>query len=154
MNAPNIIEDYAKFLLDNSKVDLDSGCRIWLGSDDGCYGVFYEKGKTVRAHRKSYEIFVEPIPIGYEPHHKCESKLCIEPDHLEILTRSEHLKKHRSRSLDGNCAKGHSLKEHGYIGKWKTGDIVLCRQCRREAENRDYKLGLREQWKKRRNEMK
>jgi HNH endonuclease len=154
LRSDYIGKTWKEILLENSIPEPNTGCRIWMGTCTGGsgqeYGCININGSTVFAHRRSYEEFIGPIPAGYEPHHKCKMKPCIEPAHLILLTRSAHMKEHRSRSLEGNCIHGHSLKEHGYVGHWKSGDIILCRQCRRGRENRDYKLGLREMHKQRR----
>lgn len=84
-----------------------NGCWIWVGAICGGYrkngegyGNFRNKGKVVYAHRWSYEHFVGPIPEGLQIDHfimnktpdKC-SRVCVNPDHLEVVTRSENAKR-------------------------------------------------------------
>lgn len=43
------------------------------------------------AHRFSYERFIGPIPYGYDIHHACGKRLCVNPNHLEALGRRDHI---------------------------------------------------------------
>jgi hypothetical protein len=63
------------------------GCWIWLGAFDRCgYGHFQDH----MAHRFAYELYAGPIPEGMELHHTCGTRLCVNPGHLEVVTRAEH----------------------------------------------------------------
>ena len=66
----------------------DTGCWLWTGhlSKDG-YGKY--AGGT--AHRRVYELLVEPIPDGLHLHHKCINPRCVNPAHLEEVTYAENL---------------------------------------------------------------
>jgi len=37
------------------------------------------------AHRASYQLFVGPIPAHSQVRQTCGNRLCINPDHLELL---------------------------------------------------------------------
>ena len=69
-------------------------CRVWLGTMiRGGYGWFNNK----RAHVLFWEIDNGPVPNGYELHHKCNVKLCVNPDHLAPLTKGEYNTIHRAK---------------------------------------------------------
>ena len=59
--------------------------RMWDG-----YGKVVHRGKTHRAHRMSYKIFVGEIPAGMYVLHKCDNTGCINPDHLFTGTASDN----------------------------------------------------------------
>lgn len=66
----------------------NSGCWLWTGnlSDNG-YGVVEVRDRRRRAHRVAYELVHGPIPSGLEPDHLCRVRCCINPAHLEPVTR-------------------------------------------------------------------
>lgn len=77
-------------LLDSVVSDPDSGCWLWRGqiSNSG-YGRIMLSGADGRAmesaHRASYLTFVGPIPDGTFVRQSCGNRLCINPEHLEVL---------------------------------------------------------------------
>lgn len=81
-----------------SKIDKTLGlgigdCWDWTGClfDDG-YGAFVpEHGKTVRAHRYSYELFVGTIPDGMVLLHCCDRPKCVNFKHLSVGTNSDNM---------------------------------------------------------------
>lgn len=66
------------------------GCWEWTGgtTSDGDYPRFcVAKGQYVLAHRWSYEHHVGPIPEGLTLDHLCRFTLCVNPTHLESVTK-------------------------------------------------------------------
>ena len=75
-------------------VDHDSGCWLWTGpaqgrSESHQYGYVYVGSKTMGVHRASHELFIGPIPPGWQVDHVaergCMSTLCFNPEHLEAV---------------------------------------------------------------------
>lgn len=46
------------------------------------------------AHAAVYELLVRPIVKGEVLHHLCFQEACVNPEHLEPMTRSEHMRLH------------------------------------------------------------
>jgi len=94
-----------------SKVEKQSnGCWQWIGANNGKgYGLTTVKSSLKYAHRVSYEVFVGPIPNGYEIDHTCNNKGCINPAHLKPVLHSENIRRAvgDTPDADGNitCSK-------------------------------------------------
>jgi hypothetical protein len=71
----------------------ETGCWIWTGLiDNRGYG---RVGDNTLAHRKQYRLVIGPILDGKSLHHLCGNRRCVNPDHLQPLTRSEHTGLHQ-----------------------------------------------------------
>lgn len=81
----------------------NSGCWLWTASYKITgYGQFHYKGKPRNAHRVSYEIYCEPVPDNLFVCHKCDNRLCVNPDHLFLGTNQDN--------VDDMVSKGRNLK--------------------------------------------
>jgi hypothetical protein len=64
-------------------------CWEWTaGTDNKGYGLFRLNGKIQRAHRLSYEAVNGETDLTLD--HKCLFTSCVNPDHLEAVTREEN----------------------------------------------------------------
>lgn len=112
-----------------SKVDRRDGCHIWTGGTDRAgYGrfAFGGRGKHVLAHRWIYDQRVGPIPDGLEIDHLCRVRNCVNPAHLEVVTRSENMR----RARRNRCSRGH---EYDRVTVRPNGHRqVHCHTCRNE----------------------
>lgn len=74
-------------------VDPETGCWVWQhGRAAYGYGVLTINGRYTHAHRHYYTLHKGPIPSGHHVHHRCENPPCVNPDHLEALSPSDHMK--------------------------------------------------------------
>lgn len=61
----------------------NTGCWIWIACSLPCgYGTFRLNRKMLRAHRASWIIRKGEIPVGVDVLHRCDTPLCVNPDHL------------------------------------------------------------------------
>jgi hypothetical protein len=71
-----------------------SACWIWQRARSGDYGCIWRnvagQRRPTLAHRLSYEHHVGPIEEGLTIDHLCETKLCVNPDHLEPVSSGEN----------------------------------------------------------------
>ena len=82
------------------RVDLDTGCWIWMAyCDKNGYARIYDRDnlKVVWAHRFSYEFHKAVIPDRHEIDHVCQRTNCVNPDHLDAVTKSEHARRTMQR---------------------------------------------------------
>lgn len=91
-----------------------NGCWIWVGARTGSgYGQAWFGGRKMQAHRLTYEMMRGPIPDGMTLDHLCRVRLCVNPAHLEPVTRGENVLRgegvtaKRARSV--TCKYGHQL---------------------------------------------
>lgn len=81
-------EGYEKFVVKNN-----NGCWSWKGchANPG-YGQFRYGMKKERAHRASWIIHFGEIPKGKFVLHKCDNKICSNPEHLFLGTNLDNIK--------------------------------------------------------------
>lgn len=120
-----------------TKVDKSGDCWLWKASltYDG-YGQFFIKGKRWRAHRWSYTQANGEIPEGLEIDHLCRVRACVNPAHLEAVTRRENQIRGDSpfgiNARKDVCIRGHEFDELDWRGRRR------CGVCRREQKRAAY----------------
>lgn len=68
-------------------------CWPWLASTVHGYGQINRDGRPRMAHRVAYELLVGPIPEGLDLDHLCRTHCCVNPAHLEPVTRGENVRR-------------------------------------------------------------
>ena len=75
-------------------VDMNTGCWIFnRAKDQTGYGQVCVKGKKYMAHRVVWEGTKGTIPTGMVIDHLCANPSCVNPDHLEAVSRGENQKR-------------------------------------------------------------
>ena len=122
------------------KVDVGD-CWEWTAATANGYGNFWVSDNTwKRAHLFAWEELVGPVPDGLELDHLCRNRLCVKPDHLEPVTRSENLLRSpvtqtAKWAARTHCDEGHELEDPG----WGRGRI--CRTCTNRRRRERYHRG-------------
>lgn len=93
-------------------VDADGDCWTWMAGLHGSgYGLHTVAGRTVLAHRWAWEQLVGPIPSGMTIDHLCRNRRCVNPDHLELVSRAVNtLRGHGPSAMNArmtSCLRGH-----------------------------------------------
>ena len=135
---PTAIERFWKFV----SPEPFSGCWLWTGcilspskGGENGYGRFgIGKAISTYAHRWAYENFRGPIPAGLDLDHLCRVRSCVNPDHLEPVTRSENVLRGKisAERNQTHCKHGHEFDAANTYAQ-KTG-LRRCRRCAADRE--------------------
>ena len=91
----------------------NSGCFLWLGSTDSSgYGTFSIGSGKRSAHIVAWLLGGRELVAGLELDHKCRLRSCVNPDHLELVTHAENVRRGdlgKARRNKTHCNKGHPL---------------------------------------------
>lgn len=79
---------------------MPTRCWVWTGYRNSGYAWVHYDGKSRLGHRVVYQLLVGPIPDDMTLDHLCRNTACINPAHMEVVTRSENVAR-RNRALAG-----------------------------------------------------
>lgn len=116
-----------------AKVERGDDCWLWAGAktNDG-YGRVRIENRNLLPHRVSYEWAMGPIPDGLEVDHLCRNKACVNPAHLEPVTRHENQR--RRAAVITHCPAGHEYDSRNtYVSP---SGHRFCRACNRALQQR------------------
>ena len=93
------------------RIDKDTGCWNWTGPTSGSgrgggYGRMSLDGQTVAVHIVMFCNFFGFIPGKKQIDHKCNNRICCNPDHLEMLTHKQNQKRRDERKHNGTSNNG------------------------------------------------
>ena len=104
------------------------------------YGSLVLAGKNNRAHRLAYEFVKGEIPAGLDLDHLCRNRTCVNPDHLEPVTRRENFLRGMSPAAivlrTNRCIRGHLLSPDNVYVNPNPPNRRFCRACRRERDQK------------------
>lgn len=117
------------------------GCWNWLASLNGHgYGQFHlSNSQNIAAHIFAYRLVKGNIPKGLELDHLCRNRKCVNPDHLEPVTRKENLIRGKTLVAQNlkrtHCPKGHPYSDENLTNWEKKQGKRSCKTCKNERMN-------------------
>lgn len=134
------------------RVSLLDDCWIWTGATRNGYGAFSltanaDNNRAAYAHRWAYEHLIGPIPQGLDLDHLCRNPKCVNPFHLEPVTRRINLL--RGNTIPARhsavlvCPHGHPYTEANTIRVGKNKQWRQCRACK-NAYTSEYAKRIRQ----------
>lgn len=146
-------DDMKPKILQRVRVAEESGCWEWIGTlnADG-YGkvvVGYkdEPRQPIKsfAHRVAFQAWRGPITQGLELDHLCRNRKCCNPEHLELVTRKENVRRgdlprfmKEKAANQTHCYKGHELSGDNSVLQGPDKKNRVCRTCRAQRQRERY----------------
>jgi len=104
----------------------------WSKNSEG-YALLRYEGRVQRAHRVLYAKLIGPIDDGLELDHLCRNRGCVNPWHLQPVTRKENILRGEGMGARfarrSHCKHGHELTDAN-IYRYKGSR--MCRTCHNE----------------------
>ena len=119
-----------------NKITKSGTCWHYTGAKSKGYGYVYNPGGTRLAHRLAYEQVYGAAP-GLDVDHVCFQRSCINPAHLEAVTRGENTRRsniHHAQ-IRTACRRGHVRNDVNARTR-ADGRGTRCRVCHRDYMRR------------------
>lgn len=134
-SRPAVPDEKARVRFERQFTIQSNGCWFWNSVCSGSpYGSFHFSGRRYMAFIFSWWLYrgelVKSPPLELD--HLCRNKRCVNPEHLEPVTRAENNRRARKQ----HCPQGHAYTPEN-TGRGSKGERY-CKQCGRNRNRRYY----------------
>lgn len=124
---PNI---FNRSVLNASVVINEAGCWVWVRTKPATttgYATYSLKGASYNVHRLVFEEYFRKLEPGECVLHKCDTRLCVNPDHLFVGSKSDN-NRDRASKMRSSCGENCHLSKltesvvreiHGAAGTYR-----------------------------------
>lgn len=113
-----------------AKVAKTDSCWLWTAAkNDKGYGKFFFRHRLWFAHRVSYTVHRGTVPHGIKVLHRCDTPLCVNPDHLFLGTQKDNLRDMAEKRRHWQQRKTHCPQGHEYTTENTRHPRRGSRQC-------------------------
>jgi len=99
--------------LNKIEFEPNSGCWLWIGALTGNgYAKATWERRQRNVHRLVYEMLVGPISSELETDHLCRTRCCVNPSHIEPVSKSTNQRRGLNGILAGPDQHWESRKTH------------------------------------------
>lgn len=113
----------------------ESGCWLWQGSrNSNGYGRIFVGSRSTGdrkaryAHIEMYRALVGEVPEGLVLDHLCNTRACVNPEHLEPKTRWENVARSETAATAVNARKTHCREGHPLVPMDRGRGCPTCRR--------------------------
>lgn len=104
----------------------ECGCYAWLGHHNHGYAIM-TYGPSRQRKMERVTRFLTKAPKGMDVDHLCHSPWCVNPNHLEVVTHQENIRRHGLWKINNR----QFCEIHGERLQYE-GEVRVCRSCKRE----------------------
>lgn len=84
-----------------ARIKKTDACWLWEGKKTvQGYGQLRHLGRTLLAHRYSWELINGPIPERAYIDHRCHTPSCVNPEHLRSVTPKQNMENRRGANMN------------------------------------------------------